>query len=70
MNVLVLIVWKRCCVPLITCNGNSCYIKCNTRCDMLLVLMILSGLEYSVFMPICPHTLRYVDIFYHGETFH
>jgi hypothetical protein len=35
----------------VTFNGNSCYIKYNTRCDMLLILMIISVWEAAVFMP-------------------
>jgi len=35
----------------ITINGNTCYIKWNIHCDMLLVLMIISVLESGVFMP-------------------
>jgi hypothetical protein len=61
---------KRCCVPIITYNGNSCYIKWNTRCDMLLVLTIGSVSECGVSMPVCPHRVGYVDLFYHTEILH
>jgi len=35
----------------ITFNGNTCYIKYNIHCDMLLVLKIILVLESGVFVP-------------------
>jgi hypothetical protein len=52
MNVPVLII-RNGAMCRITFNGNICYIKLNTRCDVVLVL-IISVLECGVFMPALP----------------